>query len=188
MDQERLIDDQIQDHQRLFSRMGTIMPEVIRAGALMAKRLSEGRKILICGNGGSASDAQHLAAEMVGRFERERRAIPAISLSTDTSILTCLGNDYGYEKVFSRQVEALGNREDILVAISTSGNSQNILEAVETADGKDIFTIGLLGNDGGKLAALVDISVIVPHEVTARIQEAHIFIIHFWAGMIDRIC
>ena len=134
---------------------------------------------------GEQIDAQHFAAELIGRFEKERRALPAIALNTDTSALTALSNDYGYESVFARQVEGLGTNGDALVAISTSGNSKNVIRAVDTARKNSIITIGLLGRDGGKIMSSVDFSVIVPHDNTARIQESHIFIIHFWCAMIE---
>jgi D-sedoheptulose 7-phosphate isomerase len=140
--------------------------------------LKSGNKILICGNGGSAADSQHFAAELIGRYKLERRSLPAISLTTDTSILTAIGNDYGYDKVFSRQVEGLGEKGDILIGISTSGNSQNILEAYDVAKSKGVTCIGLLGNSGGKLKELSDLEFTVPSDNTPRIQETHILVIH----------
>jgi D-sedoheptulose 7-phosphate isomerase len=178
----RLLDE----HNNLFSRLDGISPEIIRAAELIITTLREGNKILLCGNGGSAADAQHFAAEIVGRFEKERKALSAISLTTDTSVLTALGNDYGYDLIFSRQVEGVAVRGDLLIGISTSGNSKNIVLAVESARNKGARSVGLLGRDGGTLASCVDIPVIVPHSVTARIQEAHIFIIHFWCTMIEQ--
>jgi len=153
---------------------------------LIVSTLGAGNKVIICGNGGSAADAQHLAAELVGRFEQERRGLPAMALTTDTSILTAIGNDYGYDTIFSRQIEALSKAGDVLIGISTSGNSRNIILAVESAMNVGVRAIGLLGSDGGKIASLVDMAVIVPHSVTARIQEAHIFIIHFWCALIEK--
>ncbi|MDW8305064.1 MAG: D-sedoheptulose 7-phosphate isomerase [Acidobacteriota bacterium] len=143
------------------------------------------RKILICGNGGSAADAQHIAAEFVGRYEMERRAIPAIALTTDTSILTALSNDYGFSEVFSRQIEALADPGDVLIAISTSGSSENVLRAVMKARQKGCVTIALTGSKGKKLAGLCDKAVVVPSEKTSRIQEAHITIGHIWCELID---
>lgn len=176
----------LDEHNILFSKLNEIAPDVIKAGELIANTLKIGNKVLICGNGGSASDAQHFAAELVGRFEKERKALPAIALTTDTSILTALGNDYGYDTIFSRQVEGLGTTGDILVGISTSGNSKNVILAMETAKNNGIKSIGLLGRDGGALASKCDMAVVVPHSVTARIQEAHIFIIHFWAAYVEK--
>ncbi len=142
---------------------------------------------MLCGNGGSAADSQHIAAELVVRLRSsvERRAIGAMALTVDSSILTAGGNDYGFENVFSRQVEAYGREGDVLIAISTSGNSENVIAAVEQANEDDIHTIGLLGGDGGELKDLVDDFVLVPSDVTARIQECHILIGHIWCEMIE---
>ncbi len=158
---------------------------IVNLGILMGKRLEAGYKILICGNGGSAADSQHFAAEIVGRFEKERRAFPAIALTTDTSALTAIGNDYGFDKVFSRQVEALGEKGDILVGISTSGNSENVIKAVEKAKEMGIFTVGFLGKDGGKLKNIVDKAFIVRHSSTARIQEVHLTLEHTLCKIIE---
>jgi D-sedoheptulose 7-phosphate isomerase len=175
----------LEEHRTLFSDLHHIAPEIINAGNLMLNTLRKGNKLLLCGNGGSAADAQHFAAELVGRFERERQALPAFALTTDSSILTALGNDYGFNTIFSRQVEALGIAGDTVLGISTSGNSENVVLAMHTAKDKGINRVGLLGCDGGRLASCVDIAVIVPHAVTARIQEAHGFLIHFWAAIIE---
>ncbi|NQZ85565.1 MAG: D-sedoheptulose 7-phosphate isomerase [Nanoarchaeales archaeon] len=140
--------------------------------------LKSGNKILICGNGGSAADSQHFAAELIGRYKLERVSLPAIALTTDTSIITAIGNDYGYDKIFSKQVEGLGQKGDILIGISTSGNSQNILEAYNVAKSRGVTCIGLLGRDGGEMAELGDLNFIVPSNNTPRIQEAHILVIH----------
>ena len=145
------------------------------------------RKVLLMGNGGSAADAQHIAGELVGRFKKERKAIPAISLSTDTSILTAIGNDYGFEKVFERQIEALGNKGDVVIGISTSGNSENVYRAMKLAKKMGLTTIGLLGNDGGKIKNLSDIALVVPSKNTPRIQETHITIGHIICEGVERI-
>jgi D-sedoheptulose 7-phosphate isomerase len=158
---------------------------VIEAGELIKKTLLNGQKLLICGNGGSAADAQHFAAELVCRFEKEREAFSAIALTTDTSILTAWSNDYNFETVFARQIEALGNKGDVLIAISTSGNSSNIIRAVERAKEKEIYTIGLLGKDGGCLKEIVDLPIVVPSNRTAHIQECHLMVYHFWCEMIE---
>ncbi len=158
---------------------------IVNLGILMGKRLEAGYKILICGNGGSAADSQHFAAEIVGRFEKERKAFPAVALTTDTSALTAIGNDYGFDKVFSRQVEALGEKGDILVGISTSGNSENVIKAVEKAKEMGIFTVGFLGKDGGKLKDIVDKAFIVRHSNTARIQEVHLTLEHTLCKIIE---
>ena len=151
----------------------------------MIDTIHSGGCAFICGNGGSAADAQHFAAELTGRFERERRAWPAVALTTDTSALTAIGNDYGFDHVFSRQLEALGRPGDLLIAISTSGNSRNVLQAVAHAKANGIATIGLLGRDGGQLAREVDHALVIPSERTARIQEMHILILHIWCEMLD---
>ena len=143
------------------------------------------KKILLAGNGGSAADAQHIAAEFVGRFQRNRRALPAIALTTDTSILTAIGNDFGFEKIFSRQVEALNSPGDIFLAISTSGNSQNLIEAVKVCKDSAVKSIGLLGSDGGKLRDWVDLPIIVKSQSTARVQEVHITIAHILCELIE---
>lgn len=141
---------------------------------------------MFCGNGGSAADSQHLAAEFTGRFIKDRRPLPGLALSTDTSALTCIGNDYHFNDIFLRQIQALGKEGDCLIGISTSGNSENILRAFIAAKELGIKTIGLLGRDGGKLACLSDIAIIVPSDVTARIQEAHILIGHTICGGVEQ--
>ncbi len=145
------------------------------------------RKLLICGNGGSAADAQHMAAEFVNRFQLERPPLPAMALTTDTSVITSIGNDYSFEDVFSKQVKALGIEGDVLLAISTSGNSKNVLSAVEVANKQGLYTAGLLGNNGGKLSAVVDMALIVKSDVTARVQEAHILAEHIICHLVDYI-
>lgn len=180
------IENSLLEHISLFEAIRQNFAPVIQDCAdLIIQTLLDGRKILICGNGGSAADAQHIAAEFVGRFESERKGLPAIALTTDTSALTALTNDYGYEKVFARQVEALAVEKDLLIAISTSGNSPNVIAAVMAAREIGCRTIGLTGAKGKKLAALCDKSVLVPSERTARIQEAHIAIGHVWCELID---
>lgn len=147
--------------------------------------LQNGQKIMVCGNGGSAADAQHMAAELVGRFAMERRAFPVIALTTNTSTLTAWSNDYDYETVFSRQVEALAQTGDALIGISTSGNSPNVLRAVQAAKSRNTYTIGLTGT-GGQLANLADLCLCVPSHSTPRIQEAHITVIHILCWLIER--
>jgi D-sedoheptulose 7-phosphate isomerase len=158
---------------------------IVQAAHVIVAALRRGNKVLLCGNGGSAADAQHIAAEIVGRFKAERDGLPAIALTTDTSILTAVGNDYGFENVFARQMRALAREGDVLVAISTSGNSENVIRAVEMARESGVTSIGLLGRDGGRLAALVDIALVVPSQDTARIQEAHITIGHIICELLD---
>jgi D-sedoheptulose 7-phosphate isomerase len=145
----------------------------------------DGRQVFLCGNGGSAADSQHIAAEIVGRFKKERKGLPAIALTTDTSILTSVGNDYGYDYIFARQVEALCTPKDVLIGITTSGNSANVVRAIEAANEIGATTIGLTGGTGGKLNALCKQNLIVPANVTARIQEAHIFIGHCLCEIIE---
>ena len=162
------------------------LPEIEAAGRLIWNALESGNKILLCGNGGSAADAQHIAAELVGRYEQQRRAFPAISLTTDTSALTAVSNDYGYEKVFARQVEALAVAGDVLIAISTSGKSPSVIKAAEQARSSGCRTIALTGGRGEPLAGSCDLAVIVPSDRTSRVQEAHITIGHLWCEMVDR--
>jgi D-sedoheptulose 7-phosphate isomerase len=175
----------LQEHLALFQRLSPLSAELERAAALAGSALSAGRKLMLCGNGGSAADSQHIAAELTGRFVKDRRPLAGIALSTDTSALTCIGNDYGFDEVFSRQVLALGARGDCLIAISTSGNSRNVIRAVDAARPMGIHVIGLLGRDGGALRALCDVAIVVPSETTARIQEAHIFIGHTLCSMME---
>ena len=177
--------DQLFEHIDSFQALKHKAPEILRAAQALTATIESGNKILICGNGGSAADAQHFAAELVGRFEKERASYPAIALTTDSSALTAIGNDYGFDRVFSRQIEGLGRKGDTLIVISTSGNSSNIHDAVRKATSMGIQTIGLLGRDGGSLKGEVGFPVIVPHVRTARIQEAHGFILHFWASCVD---
>jgi D-sedoheptulose 7-phosphate isomerase len=161
---------------------------IIRTAKQIGITIRKGGKILLCGNGGSAADAQHIAAELVVRLtsENSRPAIAALALTVDSSILTASANDFGFEFVFSRQIEALGNRDDTLIAISTSGNSNNVIEAVNMAHEKGLYVIGLLGGNGGKLEKLVDLAVIVPSSATARIQEAHALIGHILCDLAEQ--
>lgn len=175
----------LEDHLRCFGVLKNMAGLIEKTGNLLANCIAGNAKILICGNGGSAADAQHFAAELIGRFERDREAWPAVSLTTDTSILTAVGNDYGFNDVFARQVQALGRPGDCLIGISTSGNSENVLRAFQTARNLDVRTVALLGRDGGKIRSWADQAVVVPLDNTARIQETHIFILHFWARCIE---
>lgn len=172
-------------HRACMDKVRELTPQLMDAARFMSESLQRGNKLMICGNGGSAADSQHFAAELVGRFQRERRAIPALALTTDIPILTSVGNDYGSEEMFSRQVDALGSHGDILVAISTSGNSANVLRAVAHAHEIGMDTLGLLGKDGGELVSACGTSIVVSDRVTARVQEAHIFILHMWAEFIE---
>ncbi len=166
----------------------TLAPQIARAGERVAACLGAGGKALACGNGGSAADAQHFAAELVGRFERERPGLAAIALSTDTSTLTAIANDYAYEAVFAKQVEALGRAGDVLVAISTSGSSPNVVAAVKSAKARGLDVVALTGRDGGTMAALLgpgDVHLNVAHPRTMRIQEVHILVLHCLCDAID---
>jgi D-sedoheptulose 7-phosphate isomerase len=165
---------------------GQLTEPIAECARMLVDALKGGHKLLIMGNGGSAADAQHFAAEMVGRFLMERKALPAIALTTDTSILTAVGNDYGFDEIFTRQVEALANPGDILIGISTSGNSLNIKRALETGQRIGVKTIGLLGRDGGEIRPIVDFNLTVPNFETPRIQEAHLIIIHILCDLIEK--
>lgn len=176
----------IEEHIAAFANITDSVTDAIRkCGEILVATFKASRKVLICGNGGSAADAQHIAAEFVGRYETERQSLPAIALTTDTSALTAIGNDYGFEKVFVRQVESLATDGDCLIAISTSGNSPNIVSAVMEARRRGCRIIALTGANGKKLASLSDASVLAPSTRTARIQEVHLMVIHIWCEMVD---
>lgn len=168
--------------------LATLPTAIAASGDLLSKALSSGNKILCCGNGGSAADAQHFSAELLGRYVKERPSLPAIALTTDTSTITAVGNDYGYEHVFSRQIQSLGNAGDVLIAISTSGNSPNIIAAINAARTRNMHVIALTGKGGGSIARLLtpnEHHVCVPADITSHIQEAHIMILHCWCEIID---
>lgn len=177
--------DNLAEHQRMIAQLGPLEPAVCAAARLMADALAAGGKLMFCGNGGSAADSQHLAAELTGRFVNDRRPLAALALTTDTSALTCIANDYAFDQVFARQVRALGRPGDVLVAISTSGNSPNVMAAVEAARDRGMASIGLLGRDGGALRTRCDPAIVIPSQVTARVQEAHILIGHSLCGMLE---
>lgn len=183
---ESLFRNNLKEHLDLFGGLMDLDSAVTQCADKIARAIALGHKLMICGNGGSAADSQHIAAEFTGRFIHDRRPLAAIALSTDTSALTCIANDYGFEEVFSRQILALGQPGDCLLVISTSGNSRNVIQAVEVARQMGIFTIGLLGHNGGTLRDLCELPVIVPSTVTARIQEAHIFVGHTVCGIVER--
>jgi D-sedoheptulose 7-phosphate isomerase len=183
-----LIERVINEHLSIVENMKKdCIPHIEKMGLLCQDALRNGHTIFFCGNGGSAADSQHLAAEIVGRFLKERRGMPAVALTTDTSILTAVSNDYGYEQIFARQVEALVRPGDVLVGLSTSGNSANVVAAVEVAKTMGVVTIGMTGGTGGKLVELCDACLVVPSHVTARIQEAHILVGHMICEMIDEV-
>ncbi len=179
--------DVIQEHQQVINQLTGFKPLISQASKLIISTLISGHKILLCGNGGSAADCQHFAAELVIRYHKNRRAYPAIALTTDTSILTAHPNDFSFDSLFSRQVEALGSEGDCLIAFSTSGNSENIIQASVTAKQKNMSIIGLMGEDGGRLKALVDMPIVIPSTTTARVQEAHMLIYHWWCEMVDEV-
>jgi D-sedoheptulose 7-phosphate isomerase len=163
-----------------------LAPQIARAAEMMVTLFREGKKVLVMGNGGSAADAQHLAAEIIGRFKLERRALPAIALTTDSSILTAVGNDYGFDNVFSRQVEGLATAGDLVIGISTSGNSANVLAALTVAGQIGCRTMGLLGRDGGAIGKIVQFPLTVPSTDTPRIQEGHITMIHILCDLVEK--
>lgn len=179
------IDKKIDEHLETIEGIRPLAPRLQALGQRMSDCLSGGGKILWMGNGGSAADSQHMAAELVGRFSRERPGLASIALSTDTSILTSVGNDYGFEKIFVRQIEALCANGDVVVGISTSGNSANVLEAIKSARARGALTIGFSGRDGGLLKDAVDECLIVPSNDTARIQEGHILMGHLLCDWIE---
>ena len=175
----------------LRRRMAESMPaEIARAGTALAQALRAGRKALACGNGGSAADSQHFAAEIVGRFERERPGMPAVALTVDTSAITAIANDYDWNRVFAKQVEALGQAGDVLLAISTSGNSKNVMEAMKAAQDKGLVVIALTGRDGGAMAKMLrpqDFHLNVAHPRTMRVQEIHLLVIHCLCEVVDNL-
>jgi D-sedoheptulose 7-phosphate isomerase len=181
------IKKQLQDHRALIDLLERdLAPLIAEMAGMTAAALANGCKLLVMGNGGSAADSQHFAAEIVGRFKMERRALPALALSTDTSILTAVGNDYGFESIFSRQVEALAAPGDIVVGLSTSGSSPNVLKALTVARERGCRTVGLLGRDGGSIRAACDLALVVPSTDTPRIQEGHITIIHIVCDLVEK--
>ncbi|MXV17484.1 D-sedoheptulose 7-phosphate isomerase [Hufsiella ginkgonis] len=177
--------DSITELQETLRASTALAPAVHAAGSAIIQSLKNGGKLLTCGNGGSAADALHLSEELVGRYKTERRALPAICLNADVTALTCIGNDYGYDRIFSRQVEALAKTGDVLVGFSTSGNSPNVLAAFEAAKLKGTITILLSGKDGGQMKDTCHHEIIIPSNTTARIQEIHTLILHQWLEAID---
>jgi len=183
----RLIEEQLRESAALKEQiLSECLEDILRAVEVIIQRLHHDGRIFLCGNGGSAADCQHLAAELVGRLRKDREPLPAIALTTDTSILTSLANDYTFDITFARQIEALGREGDVLIAISTSGNSENVLQAVKKAREMGLVTIGLLGSGGGKLREWVDFPIVVPSRNTQRIQEGHITIGHILCDLIEK--
>jgi D-sedoheptulose 7-phosphate isomerase len=186
-DRGQLVEDILRDSAALLEQSARRSVEGVVAAAETLKRtFAAGGQLLVFGNGGSALDAQHFAAELVGRFSRERRALAAIALTTDTSIITSVANDYSYDKVFTRQIEALGRRGDVAWGISTSGTSRNVLDALRFAKSRGLSTIALTGRDGGTIGPVADLHLNVPHQVTARIQEVHRTLIHAVCELVER--
>jgi D-sedoheptulose 7-phosphate isomerase len=179
-------DQLLQEHIEVALATNALLPQLQQVCEQTVKRLQQGGKVLFAGNGGSAADAQHMAAELIGRFYLERAAIPAIAVTTDSSILTCLSNDYHYDIVFSRQFEALCNAQDVAVLMSTSGGSNNLVKAAEVAKSKGAYTIAFLGKDGGQLKNVVDAALVVPSHNTPRIQEMHLFLGHTFCEWIEK--
>lgn len=171
-------------HQALAD--GPAVEAMVRAGEAIVQVLGAGGQVLVFGNGGSAADAQHLVAELVGRFERRRRGFPAVALTTDPSVLTAVANDYGFEAVFARQIDALGRAGDLAIGITTSGNSPNVVAGLEAAKVRGLRTLALTGNDGGAAGRLAEVHVNVPEAVTARVQEAHVTVLHLLCAFVDR--
>jgi D-sedoheptulose 7-phosphate isomerase len=183
-----MVSEELSDHQHILQKVkDTLTADIEAACKMMTDVISSGHKVLLAGNGGSAADAQHIAAELSGRFVKDRKALPGIALTTDTSAITSIANDYGYDFVFSRQLAAIAQPDDLFIGISTSGNSQSILNALMTATDFNCKTLGLSGRDGGKMNGLCDLNIVIPSLVTARIQEMHILIGHILCKAVDNL-
>lgn len=188
LDAYKLIEDTFTQHEAVMNRCrNELAPEIVSAGQAIRNALLQGGKIMLCGNGGSAADSQHIAAELIGHFKKERAPLHAVSLTTDTSILTSVGNDISFDDIFSRQVRGIAKAGDILIGISTSGNSQNVIKAVMAAKDCGCTTIAMAGRNGGQLAPLCDHRIVVPSDETPRIQEMHIMIGHILCDMLEDI-
>jgi D-sedoheptulose 7-phosphate isomerase len=175
----------IKEHIEVVSQIESLEKDIKMLVRKLKEIFQNEGKLLLMGNGGSAADSQHIAAELVGRFKKERKGLPAIALTTDTSILTAVGNDYSFDEIFARQIEALANKRDLVIGISTSGNSENVIKGILKAKEIGCYTVGLLGKDGGKLKKIVDLAITVPSNNTPRIQECHIFIGHIVCEILD---
>lgn len=177
--------ERLAEHRAVFAEMDALLPAIAEVAEVWRDCIAKGGKIILMGNGGSAADSQHIAAEIVGRYKKERRGLPAISLTVDTSALTAIGNDYGFDAIFSRQVEALCNPGDVVVGLSTSGNSANVIRAIEKARDLGGITVLLSGGSGGKLAEMCDYKLVMPSHDTPRVQEAHIFVYHSLCELLE---
>jgi D-sedoheptulose 7-phosphate isomerase len=180
-----IIQSHIKEHQEVLDTINTLADSIEQTASTLINCLKNDGTIYWCGNGGSASDSQHLAGELVGRFVGDRKPLRSIALNADSAVMTCIVNDYGYEHIFSRQVEGLGRQGDVLIGISTSGNSQNVINALNVAKTKKMSTIGLLGKGGGKARDAVDHAIVIPSNTTARVQEMHIMIGHIICDLIE---
>jgi len=185
MNKMQIIESHFNDHANLLNKMPLLFKDIDNISRILINCLKKKKTIFWCGNGGSASDSQHLAGELVGRFVGDRKPLKSIALNADSAVMTCIVNDYGYEHLFSRQIEGLGSKGDVLIGISTSGNSINVLNALKSAKNIGINTIGLLGNGGGKAKKIVDNSIIIPSQRTARTQEMHILVGHILCDLIE---
>lgn len=182
---EKIIQQHIEEHLSVAKQLSSLEPSIKMIAATLIDALGHQKTIFWCGNGGSASDSQHLAGELIGRFVGDRKPLKSIALNADSAVMTCIVNDYGYEHIYSRQVEGLGSEGDVLIGITTSGNSQNVLNAFKVANNKGMKTIGLLGKGGGRAVSLIQQSIIIPSNTTARIQEMHILIGHILCDLIE---
>ena len=180
-----IISNEIEEHKNATKNLSQISERILYFSDKIISALQKNNKILICGNGGSAADAQHFSSELICKYEKKRKSLPALSLSTDPSTVTAISNDYGYKYLFSRQIEGLGNKGDILILITTSGNSKNLIEAAKTARSKSLIVCGLLGRDGGALKNFLDFDITINNKRTSRIQEMHSLIIHIICKLID---
>ena len=183
---KEIIHQELIEHIKAAQQMDGLIDIISQAAEICIESIQTGHKVLIFGNGGSAADAQHIAAELVGRYKTERRGLPVIALTTDTSALTAIGNDYGYQHVFKRQIEALANPNDVVIGISTSGNSGNVIDALKLANKLNCRTLGLSGRDGGEMNSVCEINVVIPAKDTPRIQEMHIFVGHTLCHLIEQ--
>ena len=189
MNMKNMIQNEMQEHKETIDKVIETLPQEVETACKIAvDTINAGNKILLCGNGGSAADAQHVAAELIGRYKKERRGLAAIALTTDTSALTAIANDYAYEDIFSRQIEGLAKSGDMIIGISTTGNSDNVIRAFEMGRKLGCKTVGLSGKDGGMFTGKCDLNIVVPSDTTARIQEMHILIGHMICQSIDDFC